>query len=173
MPRTVGAVVDSLLLRARPDPAWLPRGSRADVMLGEPPDDEPTGLVRLLVVRRAEIFCLPRTEDGRLDLPTRRVSAGEHPRRAVEALAALVLGAGTAVRPSGYVRNLVPSPASDYPWPAPVACFSVWRSSGIPVVDGVWCSRTELGERHWWPLAEHEAGQRQRACGDHPSVPDR
>jgi hypothetical protein len=144
-------------------------------MLGEPPDHEPTGLVRLLVLRGVEVFCRPRAEDGRLDLPTRRVADGERPRRAVGELATLVLGARPAtVRPSGYVRNLVPSPGPDYPWPAPVACFSVWRvTPEVPVVAGVWCSLAELGERHWWPLAQHEEDQRPRDAGDHPSAPDR
>jgi hypothetical protein len=144
-------------------------------MLGEPPDDEPTGLVRLLVLRDGEVFCLPREEDGRLDIPTRRVAVGEHPRRAAVGLATAVLGARSAVvRPVGYVRNLVPAPGHDNPWPAPIACFSVWRAgSGAPVVPGVWASVTVLGERHWWPLAQHEGDQRPREAGDHPSVPDR
>ena len=74
----------------------------------------------------------------------------------------------------GYVRNLVLRPAADYPWPTPVACFSVWRATaGAPIVPGAWVPRAELGERHWWPLAEHEADQRRRVCGDQPSVPDR
>lgn len=167
-------VVESpLLLRAGPDPTWLPPGSRADVLLGSPPPDEPTGLVRLLVVRGDAFFCVPR-DDGRTDLPTRHVAPGEDPQEVARALASVVLGPQADVRPWGYVRNLVLEPDADYPWPTPVACFSVWRSAaGTPVVPGGWVSRTELGERHWWPLAEHALRQRRRDSGDQPSVPDR
>lgn len=167
-------VLPRVLLRAGPDPAWLPPGSRADVMLGAPPAQEPTGLVRLLVVRGAELFCVPR-DDGRTDLPTRRVAPGEAPHEEAHALAAAVLGPGAEVRAWGYVRNLVLDLGADYPWPTPVACFSVWRptTDGVPVVPGVWCGQAEMGERHWWPLAEHALRQRRRSSGDQPSEPDR
>ncbi|MGY4644340.1 hypothetical protein ACVW07_002173 [Cellulomonas sp. URHB0016] len=147
-----------MLLQAGTDPTWLPRGSRADVMLGEPPADEPTGLVRLMVLRAGEIFCMPRESDDRLDLPTRTVPPGADPHAVARALASAVLGLDSVVRPWGYIRNLVLDPPTGYPWPTPVACFSVWRPvSGEPVVSGVWQTRTELGERHWWPLAAHAA----------------
>ncbi|MBO3089149.1 NUDIX hydrolase [Cellulomonas dongxiuzhuiae] len=152
-----------LLLRSDPDPSWLPAGSRADVMLGEPPADEPTGLVRLMVLRGNEFFCMMREPDGRLDIPTRHVAEGEDPHDTAHALASVVLGPDAEVRPWGYVRNFVPTPSNDYPWPSPVACFTVWRPmSGAPVVPGLWCARIELGTRHWWPLAE------QAARGPHP-----
>jgi hypothetical protein len=127
-----------------------------------------------MVVRGDELFCVPRDADGRIDIPTRHVAPGEAAHEAARALATVVLGSDAQVRPWGYVRNVVHAPAADYPWPTPVACFSVWRATaGAPVVPGTWVSRAELGERHWWPLAEHEAGQLRRACGDHSSAPDR
>ncbi|GIG23254.1 hypothetical protein Cch01nite_39780 [Cellulomonas chitinilytica] len=142
-----------LLLRAVPAPTWLPPGSSADVMLGEPPADEPTGLVRLLVVRDGRVFCVPR-DDGRTDIPTREVRTGCDPREEANALARSVLGRAVDIRPVGYVRNLVVAPEPDYPWPVPVACFVVWTPTGPaePHVPGSWCGEAELRERHWWPL---------------------
>lgn len=147
------------LLHAGPSPAWLPPGSRADVMLGEPPTGEPTGLVRLLVVRDREVFCMPR-DDGRTDIPTRALVAGDDPGEGVRALALEVLGPAVGLRPLGYVRNLVIAPEPSYPWPVPVACFVVWTPTGPaePQVPGSWCSEADLRERHWWPLVAEVLG---------------
>jgi|GEM_PF-1736523 len=122
-------------------------------MLGSPPAGEPTGLVRLLVARGNEVFCVPRA-DGRTDIPTRAVPEGHDPRGEIAVLAAEVLG-GADVRPLGYVRNLVVAPEPGYPWPVPVACFAVWTpaSSVEPQVPGTWCREAQLRDRHWWPLA--------------------
>ena len=65
-------------------------------------------------------------------------------------------GATTLV---GYVRNTVPAPRPDYPWPAPRACFAVFHRDvdpGVPFGGGHWLGLNEaadhLAERHWWPL---------------------
>ncbi len=70
----------------------------------------------------------------------------------------------TALSPSllGYVRNTVPTPDADYPWPAPKACFAVYLGHVLPAGDadvGAWLALDragpELSQRHWWPLLEH------------------
>ncbi|MEV7972055.1 NUDIX hydrolase [Cellulomonas sp. NPDC089187] len=123
-------------------------------MAGDSPT--PTGLVRLLLRRGDDVFCVPR-EDGRIDLPTRAVPAADHDgsltarRFASEVLASPAVIEGVV----GYVRNVVPEPTSDYPWPSPRAHFTVWAVRGEPAVDGQWVSTgvdSPLRDRHWFAL---------------------
>ncbi|WP_239073185.1 NUDIX hydrolase [Sediminihabitans luteus] len=134
-------------------PGWLPAGSRADVVR-DPGGDvpSPTCLVRLLLERDGEVFCVPR-EDGatRLDLPTRVVGALD-PQVVADALAREVVGHGARPELLGYVRNVVTTPDAGYPWPAPLAHFTVWAVRGVPAVAGTWVPVHDLRERHWWPL---------------------
>lgn len=152
---------DGILLSV-PDAPWLPPGGRAEVVRS-PTAPRPTGLVRLLVRRDGTVFCTPR-DDGRLDLPTRRVS-GDDPDGSVTArrLVRDVLGPGARPSPVGYVRNVVPAPDDDYPWPVPVAHFTVWEAVGEPVRDGRWVDvsvgSSVLGTRHWWPLVAGAPGR--------------
>lgn len=148
------------VVEAVPGASWLPPGSRADVIASR--QDEPpanTVVVRLALVRGPDLLVVERP-DGGWDLPTCAVDDGSP----VEALAALVddlVGSPSAVSPTllGYVRNTVPSPDTDYPWPAPKACFAVYSDRlalGDEASHGTWLApdraKTELSQRHWWPL---------------------
>ncbi len=106
----------------RIDPAsWLPHG-RAEIVLSRA-IPRPAGLVRVLLRRGGEVFCRPR-EDGRQDLPTRLVGADDPSGSTTVARLATELGiAPESLRPLGFVRNVVPPPAPDYPWPTPLAHF--------------------------------------------------
>lgn len=140
-------------MRVVPDAPWLPAGGRAEVVRSSSAP-VPAALVRLLVRRGSELFCT-RRDDGRLDLPTRRVPPGDPDGRlTATALAQVVLGAAAEPGPVGFVRNVVPSGDSGYPWPVPLAHFTVWATAGRPVVDGVWLDAADdvLRGRHWWPL---------------------
>ena len=113
-------------------------------------------VVRLLLRHDDRVFCVPRHEDGRLDLPHRIVGAddlcGEI---AIADLAEQVTGYRAPLMFTGAVRNVVDSPDADYPWPTPHAHFGVWASEAAPVVQGVWNSirgESPLRERHWFPL---------------------
>ena len=72
-----------------------------------------------------------------------------------------VLGSVQPTRLVGYVRNVVPEAPDDYPWPSPCAHFAVWHCRLPEDVEpaGVWLDAasagTEMGARHWWPLAAH------------------
>lgn len=160
-------------------PAWLPPGSRADVIASrqtEPPAD--TVVVRLLAQSGGSVLVVPRP-DGGLDLPSSTVDgvsppmAGAAaaardtgPARTAEAVADAVrqlqvdaVGEAASAELVGYVRNTVPEPPADYPWPAPRACFAVFHrvvDPGVPFGRGHWLALDEaadhLSERHWWPL---------------------
>lgn len=147
MPETV--------LRSTPDAPWLPPGGRAEVVRSSVAP-VPAGLVRLLVRRADTVLCVPR-DDGRVDLPTRAVAAGDPDGSvAASALARDLLGPGARPVPVGYVRNVVATPGEGYPWPAPLAHFTVWRADGDPRGAGTWVDVRDpacvLRERHWWPL---------------------
>lgn len=149
------------MLASRPDAPWLPPGGRAEVVLagagqGSP---DPVCLARLLVTRDGQVLTLPRADGQGLDLPTRAV--GEE--SLTDCLEGLTLGALGVLRPTtllGYVRNVVPSPETGYPWPVPHAHFVVWHCVLPPAdrVEGTWLdlgdAEGELGKRHWWPLVD-------------------
>jgi hypothetical protein len=106
-----------------------------------------------------------RAGSGKLDLPTRTVAHLDDGRTAVEHLALEILGKPTEVTLVGYVRNVVESPDAGYPWPTPLAHFSVWEAVGEPAIEGVWLSAVEpdspLRDRHWWPLVVPTQGDRR------------
>ncbi|WP_344137986.1 DUF4031 domain-containing protein [Pedococcus bigeumensis] len=151
------------VVHAVPGAPWLPPGSRADVIASRQ-DEAPanTVVVRLAVLSRADLLLVVRP-DGGWDLPSRHVGA-DTPAGAVGELARDLLGGSGWIAPTllGYVRNTVPAPTGDYPWPAPKACFAVFahrlggRDDARP---GTWRPLAEatdaLTERHWWPLLEH------------------
>ena len=142
------------------DPGWLPPGSRADVVASRQ-EDAPaqTVVVRLAVLGHdggpARLLVTPRRDrPGTLDLPFATVGD----RSTGEALLDLRRSHGVEEpRLHGYVRNTVPRPTPDYPWPAPRACFAVWAVHAEGHAgEGVWLDHArasaELGDRHWWPL---------------------
>jgi hypothetical protein len=144
------------------DAPWLPPGSRADVVASRQ-DDAPaqTVVVRLAVIRRDDsgadrLFVTDRRDRaGRHhDLPFARVG-DRSPEEEARRLAHRYGSGDLTLR--GYVRNTVPAPTPDYPWPAPRACFAVWtvRTTAVPL-EGHWPDHAraarELGGRHWWPL---------------------
>lgn len=114
-------------------------------------------VVRLLLRRGDDVFCVPRLDSNALDLPM-LVTPVDDPDGAasITALADSVIGPASAPRYLGAVRNVVDSAGSDYPWPRPVAHFGIWESSHPPLVDGSWLSlqgrSSPLRERHWYPL---------------------
>ena len=161
------------VIQAVPGAPWLPPGSRADVISSRQ-DEAPanTVVVRLALMRGPDLLVVQRP-DGGTDLPSALV--GE--RSPAQALAMLVddltgpprdVGqTGTAPRLVGYVRNTVPSPDADYPWPAPKACFALYASelpSAVVTDSGAWLAldraEPELSQRHWWPLMEHIEARR-------------
>jgi mutator protein MutT len=144
------------IVETTPHAPWLPAGGKAEAAVdlnGIP--RAPTGLVRPLIRRNDEVFCTPR-DSGKVDLPTRAVPDLDDGRSAAENLAQLVLGEARSVNLLGFVRNIVDTPDAQYPWPTPLAYFSVWEACGDPVIDGQWVSitddRSPLRERHWWPI---------------------
>lgn len=155
MPRATVPRVPEHLLRSTPDAPWLPPGGHADVVRSSVAP-APAGLVRLLVRRDDAVWCTAR-EDGRVDLPTRAVPAGD-PDGGLTAgrLALDVLGPGAVPTPLGFVRNVVAAPDATYPWPTPLAHFTVWTAQGTPSGPGTWVGlgSTTLTDRHWWPLVE-------------------
>ena len=158
--------VDGRVLVSHHGPAWLPAGGRADVVAvgasAAPP--EPTCLVRLLVTQDDRMLVVPRRDGRGMDIPTRAVGGGAV-HQVLDSLVVDVLGDVRRTVLLGYVRNVVREPPDDYPWPAPDAYFAVWHcplsadgelsAAGEP--EGEWLdpvgAATELGERHWWPLA--------------------
>lgn len=145
-----------VVVRTTPDAPWLPPGSRAEVVRSSVAPS-PACLVRLLLRRGDEVFCVPREQTAALDLPTRVVDPPDLDGRVAAARLALdVLGRAVPLVPVGFVRNVVVADAPGYGWPVPVAHFVVWEAAGAPVVDGEWVeassARSLLAERHWFPL---------------------
>ena len=149
------------VLVSHPGPPWLPPGSRADVIASrqqEPPAD--TVVVRLLAQSAGAVLVVHRP-DGGLDLPSVTVDGAPGPSvaDAVQHLQVETVGEVAPTELVGYVRNTVPEPPADYPWPAPRACFAVFHrvvDPGVPFGRGHWLALDEaadqLSERHWWPL---------------------
>ncbi|KQR39677.1 hypothetical protein [Microbacterium sp. Leaf159] len=146
---------DETVIHVTPDAAWLPRHGRAEVIRRRTPP-RPMSVVRLLLRHDDRVFCVPRHEDGRLDLPHRIVGADDPCGEiAIADLAEQVTGCRAPLTFTGAVRNVVDSPHADYPWPMPHAHFGVWASEASPVVEGSWVGVGEgsvLRERHWFPL---------------------
>ncbi|MBQ3357585.1 MAG: NUDIX hydrolase [Microbacterium sp.] len=141
------------VVRVTADAPWLPPGGRAEVVQREVPPS-PMSMVRLLLRRGDEVFCVPRPETGKLDLPTRLTAANDLDGSiAIRALAAEVLGTEAGIAFVGAVRNVVERSGRDYPWPTPRAHFGVWASPDAPIIDGTWIDLATLTERHWHPLA--------------------
>lgn len=143
------------------EPAWLPPGSRADVIASRqegPPAQ--TVVVRLAVLwtdpsEEDRVLVRPRTDGDRgPDLPSLRVDGS------VEAALDRLTGEhapGSSPVLRGYVRNTVPDPTPDYRWPAPRASFAVWSVTVTSAPrEGTWRTHAraerELSHRHWWPL---------------------
>lgn len=140
------------VVRVVANASWLPAGGHADVVRRSTPP-RPMSMVRLLLRRGGEVFCVPRSETGKLDLPSRLTDAEDlDGSLAIRALAAEVLGIVPALTFVGAVRNVVELPVDGYPWPSPLAHFGVWASTDAPIVDGTWIDLAALGERHWHPL---------------------
>ncbi len=145
-----------VVVRTAPDAPWLPPGSRAEVVRSSVAPS-PACLVRLLLRRGDEVFCVPREQTAALDLPTRVVGPSDPDGRVTAARLALdVLARDARLMPVGFVRNVVAQDTPDYGWPVPVAHFVVWEATGVPVVDGEWVEASGAGsllvERHWFPL---------------------
>jgi hypothetical protein len=141
------------------DATWLPPGGRADVVAdpgGTAP--VPTGLVRLLVRRDGQAFCVPRDDTRKLDLPTSAVQTLDDGSTTIDLLAQDVLGRPAEPVLVGYVRNVVDGGTDDYPWPVPLTHFSVWEATGEPLIEGLWMDLDDPGSplraRHWWPLVD-------------------
>jgi hypothetical protein len=154
------------VVRAVPGAPWLPPGSRADVIASRQ-DEAPanTVVVRLALRRGSDILVVERT-DGGWDLPSRPVGDGT-PLHALGELVRDLMGGSGRLTPTllGYVRNTVPLPTPDYPWPAPKACFAVYTHRLIEADDagyGTWWPladpSSDLSQRHWWPLLAHVDG---------------
>lgn len=114
-------------------------------------------VVRLLLRDANHIFCVPRQENGRLDLPMRATAAGDPDgTAAIRALADSIIGESSEPRFLGAVRNIVLAPHVGYEWAVPHAHFGVWVSSDVPLVEGTWVSlgdeQSLLRDRHWYPL---------------------
>lgn len=163
------------VVQSTPEAPWLPPGSRADVIASRQDDAPPQTVVVRLAVRGDRGLLVVERADGRgPDLPTRTVGEGQTPEECLRELAASVgvdlrgtsgalvsgeTGSGTGrAALLGYVRNVVPHPDADYPWPTPNACFAVFgAASAEDRLDGArWLApeaqEAALGERHWWPL---------------------
>jgi len=139
------------------DAPWLPAGGRAEIVRSSIAP-VPTGLVRLLLRDGDRVYCERRSDSGKLDLPTESVSADDPDgRQAATTLANRVFGRPVDVSPMGFVRNVVPEGAADYPWPTPVAHFTVWTAAGLPSA-GTWVDTNvadnPLKARHWWPIID-------------------
>lgn len=159
------------LVASTPSASWLPDGSTARVWAGaDLAVPHPCIIIRLLLTRRVaedgEFFCVP-TSRG-LDLPTLPLAMDGKADSVAEGLARLaqqVLGQAAAVLECvGYVRNVVPRPDADYPYPTPWAHVPVFTPSDEhdPIVEGSWLAidsaRQDLSVRHWWPIVEHHLG---------------
>lgn len=144
------------------------------MVLSAHPAPEPTAVIRLLVTSGEGVWVIPRADGGGLDLPAAHVTDGVA--AALDTLLATAPVGTRGLRPWGFVRNTVPDPPVDYPWPAPVAHFAVWRGTVDPSAgpdgaartgqdpqeaDGRWlgpsAAADALGERHWWLLQRRAA----------------
>ncbi|MBS3177258.1 MULTISPECIES: NUDIX hydrolase [unclassified Pseudoclavibacter] len=143
------------LIQRTSNAPWLPPGGTAEVIRRVTPP-RPMSLVRVLLRRADTVFCVPRPESGRFDLPT-AIASTDDPNgvRAVEDLADRITGTPDGLQFLGAVKNIVVSPADGYVWPTPHAYFGVWTLPTDPIVDGSWLalgSHSELRDRHWYPL---------------------
>lgn len=139
------------VVHVTPDAPWLPSGGRAEVVRCSVAP-QPMSIVRLLLRRGDEVFCVPRPETGKLDLPMRIAATHDADGSiTIRALAEEVVGSG-AVDFLGAVRNVVDAPADDYAWPAPLAHFGVWTTTDAPLIAGTWVDVAALRARHWHPL---------------------
>lgn len=152
------------VVQSTPGAPWLPPGSRADVIASRQ-DNPPPNTVVVRVVARAEDGALLVVEraDGRgLDLPTQTVAAGGEVEATLQALCGDLGLSSDGAALLGYVRNVVPHPDADYPWPTPNACFAVFTVAPDSSVTATatWLPAekhaAQLGERHWWPLVDPE-----------------
>ena len=113
-------------------------------------------VVRLLLRQADRVFCVPRPDTARLDLPMPLVGQNDSSGvGAISGLAERITGSQTQLTFVGAVRNIVESPHDGYAWPTPRAHFGVWTSENAPVVDGTWVSVGEdspLRDRHWFAL---------------------
>ena len=149
-------IESEVIVRSMANASWLPPGGLAEVVISDTVP-WPVALVRLLLRREGEVFCVPRAETGDLDLPTRRVLAGDEGGKASAArLARETLGVAVVPVQVGFVRNVVERPAAGYAWPIPLAHFTVWAADGEPAINGTWVdaatARSPLAQRHWFPL---------------------
>lgn len=144
------------VIRSIPDAPWLPVGGLAEVVLANVAP-RPASVVRMLILRGDAVFCLPRADSGRLDLPMRVVpdTDSDGLTTALQ-LARDLCGAAVTVHCVGYVRNCVGPVEDAYPWPTPQAHFTVWRSDGQVTQKGIWVpaftEESPLSDRHWFPL---------------------
>ena len=149
------------VLASVPGAAWLPPGSRADVIASRQPEPPAsTVVVRLALWRGDELLVVDRLGGGGPDLPSAPVGA-LGTRAVLDHLHTVVMGGPTPPTTTllGYVRNTVPQPDAEYPWPVPTAAFAVWTGeveSGAGALAGRWVVPGDvvdvLSTRHWWPL---------------------
>ncbi|ONI61825.1 hypothetical protein ALI44B_09545 [Leifsonia sp. ALI-44-B] len=146
---------EETVIHVTPDASWLPRHGRAEVVRRSIPPT-PMCVARLLLRQADQIFCVPRSETGRLDLPMRVVEPNDPTGLiGITELAEQVTGHGTGLVFAGAVRNVVESRQDDYAWPTPHAHFGVWVSENMPTVEGAWVNISDdpqLRDRHWFPL---------------------
>ncbi|WP_138945629.1 NUDIX hydrolase [Plantibacter sp. M259] len=147
---------DEALVHVTHDAPWLPPGGRAEVVRRTTPP-RPMAVVRLLLCDSDRVFCVPRQETGRLDLPMLEAASDDVDGTAtIRELAQSITGEAIGVRFIGAVRNVVEAPADGYDWPAPVAHFGVWASDATPKAHGTWVrlddDEHQLRDRHWYPL---------------------
>ena len=114
-------------------------------------------VVRLLLRDSDQVFCVPRQETGRLDLPMLEAARDDLDGTVtVRELAQSITGEAIGLRFIGAVRNVVEAPADGYDWPVPVAHFGVWASDATPKAHGTWVrlddDEHQLRDRHWYPL---------------------
>jgi hypothetical protein len=146
---------EETVIHVTPDAPWLPRHGRAEVVRRTIPPT-PVCVARLLLRQADRIFCVPRSETGRLDLPMRVIEPNDPSGViGITKLAEQITGHGTGLVFAGAVRNVVESRQDDYAWPTPHAHFGVWVSENMPIVDGAWVNISDdfqLRDRHWFPL---------------------
>jgi len=144
------------LVQVTKNAPWLPPGGRAEAFRGGNPP-RPMSMVRLLLVRGDEVFCVARPESGRLDLPT-RMTGDDDPTgiQTVATLAHDVIGALCDLTFVGAVRNVVATGTADYAWPTPEAHFGLWTTAADPAIEGEWLTiageASSLREKHWYPI---------------------